>query len=105
MTLEAAALVLTFVVHVVGAAVLVWALLDGDRIDWRSVLRPGDDDGGGGRRRRGPRPGSPPPLPDADQSTERFREAGRLADRKQRPARRPVPAEPEREPQRDRAPA
>ena len=102
MTLEAVALVLTFVVHLAGAAVLVWALMDGERADWRGILRPGDDGGGGWRRRR-PQPGSPPPLPDAGQSAERFREAGRLADRKARPARR-APAEPERAPQRERLP-
>lgn len=100
MTFEALALVLTLVVHFLGAAVLIWGLLDGEQVDWRGFLNPGDD-GGGGRRRDRPRPDSPPPLPDADQSPERFREPGRLADRKARPPRR----QPERAPAPAPAPA
>ncbi|WP_205698644.1 hypothetical protein [Conexibacter sp. SYSU D00693] len=106
-TLEVIALVLTFVVHVLGAGILVWNLLDGERVDWRGFLNP-DGDGGGGAKRKARDPqgplspgGLPIPLDDADQSAERFREPGRLADRKARPVRRPahVPAPaPEREP-------
>lgn len=100
--LELIALGLTALVHFAGAGVLIWALLDGEKVDWRSFLNPGDDDGGGGGRRR-PEPFSPPgggaplPLPDAEQSAERFRDSGRLGDRKQRPPRRRAP-EPAREP-------
>jgi len=102
--LQNAALVLTFVIHLVGAAALVWAMLgDGER----SVRGwwPRDDDGGSEPEPRAPDPrpsgpGMPVPLPDAAQSPVRLREPGRLGDVLPRPARRPahppVPA-PERE--------
>lgn len=83
--MEAIALVLTGVVHLIGAAVLVWALMDGEDLDVRGLLRPGD----GGV---GPRPSEPPrggpPLADARPSATRLREPGRLADHHPRPGRR-----------------
>jgi len=105
--MEMAAIVLTFVVHVIGAGVLVWALLDADdaRPSWRGWW-PGErrpdggpdmppEPSGGGTRA--------PILPDAVPSPVRLREAGRLADAKPRPARRPAhPVEPLREPARER---
>jgi hypothetical protein len=107
--MEMAAIVLTFVVHVIGAGVLIWALLDGDesRPSWRGWW-PGE--------RRPDAPDAPPDpsgggidapaLPDAAPSPVRLREPGRLADAKPRPARRPAhPAEPVREPAREREPA
>ncbi len=107
--MEMAAIVLTFVVHVIGAGVLVWALLDADDVkpSWRDWW-PGD---------RGPdAPDAPPEpsgdgerapiLPDAVPSAVRMREPGRLGDAKPRPARRPAhPAQPVREPVREREPA
>jgi hypothetical protein len=46
---EIAALVITLVVHVVGAGVLVWNMLDGSDVRWRDLWpRDEDDDGGGG---------------------------------------------------------
>jgi hypothetical protein len=98
-TVEVLALTLTVVVHVIGAGVLVWALLDGDGIDWRSFW-PRDDDG---RWKRGdglpegpaPVPSGGLPLPDADPSAVRLREPGRLGDAHPRPVRRPAHA-PER---------
>lgn len=109
MTLEVLAIVITVVAHFVGAGVLIWALLDGETIDWRGVLFPGDDDGGWGGfdepPRTGPRDGGGvelPPLPDAAPSAVRLREPGRLADAKPRPGRRPEHAP---EPQPARTPA
>ena len=106
---EIIAIALTVVVHVLGAAVLVWAMLgDGDeRPDWRS-LWPRDDRGDDPPPPDPPDPrpapsGSGLPLPpDAVPANVRLREAGRLADTRPRPARRPVhpPAEPNRTPQR-----
>jgi hypothetical protein len=55
-TLEIVAIVGTLIVHFIGAGVLVYALLDGEKIDWRGTLWPRDDDGGGG--------GWDPPAPD-----------------------------------------
>ena len=105
MSKEVAALLLTALVHVVGACVLVWAMLDGQRPDWRS-LWPHDDDGGGGGggpgdepRPRSGRPAGELPLPDAAPAPVRLREPVRLADlRPGRTDRRPqhVPV-PERE--------
>jgi hypothetical protein len=103
-TWEIAAIALTVVAHFVGAGVLIWALLDGESIDWRS-LWPRDDDGGGGG---GPWPEEPgpdggggvtadvPPLPDAAPSSVRLREPGRISEGYPKPARRPehVPQRP-----------
>ena len=100
---ELVALLLTFGVHVAGAAVLVSMILRNSDVDWRSWWPRDDDDGGS------PPPDPPPPptgggdglpLPDAAPSSHRFREGGRLADAYPRPERRPahVPA-PERAPE------
>jgi hypothetical protein len=104
-TLEVVAILLTLVVHVLGAAVLVAVLLDGEHVDWRGTLFPRDDDNGGG-------PGfdpppvddggdgggilAPTPLPDAAPSPVRLREPGRIGDA-YRPSRRPA-HKPERTP-------
>jgi hypothetical protein len=106
-TLEIVAIVMTVVVHFLGAAVLVMVLLDGDKIDWRDTLFPRDDDGGGGGPGFEPPtdvdPGdgggslSPTPLPDAAPSPVRLREPGRIGEGYPKPARRPAHA-PERAP-------
>jgi hypothetical protein len=100
------ALALTALVHLAGATVLIWLLLDGERIDWRGILRPGRDDGGDG----GPPPdeptptaphggGDPLPLPDAVSSAVRLRAPARIADAHPRPQRRP--GHPDRAPERN----
>ncbi len=97
MTLEVVAILLTLVVHVLGAMVLVGVLLNGEKVDWRGLLFPGDD---------GPGPGfddppappdpsgggtlAPAPLPDASPSPVRLREPGRLGESYPRPTRRPA---------------
>jgi hypothetical protein len=94
-TVEVLAIALTLVVHVIGAGVLIWVLLDGN-VDWRE-LWPRDDDGRGGRwpdepAGDGPDGGgvlAPTPLPDTAPSPVRLREPGRIAERYPRPARRP----------------
>jgi hypothetical protein len=99
-TKEVLALALTVLVHVIGMAALVWALLHDDekRSDWRDWW-PRDDE-----------PPEPPPqprdrgglpLPDALPSAVRLREPGRLAEGHPRPARRPEHV-PERVPARER---
>lgn len=93
--MEALALALTVVVHIVGLAALVGVLLHNDDIGWRDIW-PGDDDGGRPRR---PDPPPPLPLPDAEQARARLREGGRLQDAYPRPERRPA-REPARDPQR-----
>jgi hypothetical protein len=100
--MELAALLLTFVVHVIGAGVLVWALIDHDDADagsWRDWW-PRDDHGPEGPvapRDPGGDGAERPVLPDAQPSPVRLREPGRIGDRKAAPARRPVhPAVPER---------
>jgi hypothetical protein len=112
-TLEIVAIVMTVVAHFVGAGVLIYALLDGEEVDWRGTLWPRDDDGRGGGGPEPPddqRPGdgggvlAPPLLPDAAPSAARLREPGRIADAHPRPARRPDHA-PERTPARPRTPA
>ena len=98
-----AALLLTFVVHVVGIVVLIWAIVAGqdEKPDWRGWWR-GDD---GEDPRPSPEPPKPRggglPLPDAEPSAARLREAGRIATRYERPPRRPS-REPGREPVRRR---
>jgi hypothetical protein len=105
-SLEVIAIALTLVVHLLGAVVLVWAILGDEEVDWRRTLWPRDDDGGGGgpgfepphRDGGGPGGGMPaPPLADAAPSPIRLREPGRIADALPRPARRPRHA-PERVP-------
>lgn len=99
MTLEVTALALTAVVHVIGAAVLVWALLDGDRIDWRRLLD-GDGGGGGGPRRPdepGPSPGGSPGAVRTRPAAVRLRQRGSLADahpRVRRPEHPPAREQP-----------
>lgn len=104
-TLQVAALVLTFVIHLVGAAALVWALLGEDDVRGLRGWWPRDDDG------PDPRPlapdpapsgpGLPVPLPDAAQAAVRLREPGRLGDALPRAPRRPShPPQPAREPER-----
>ena len=108
MAVEIVALGLTVLAHLVGAAVLVYFLLDGDGFDWK-VLWPRDDDGGPGGDDprdddRGPSGGGdravPPLLPDAAPSAVRLREPGRIAEGYPKPARRP-----EHVPERPRVPA
>lgn len=90
---EMLALGLTIVVHVLGIAALVWALVldNDDRPDWRGWLRFDDgDDPPEAPRPVLPRgPGGMLPLPDAAQSDVRLREPGRLADERPLPPRRP----------------
>ena len=104
---EMLALALVFVVHVVGAVALVWALLDAEqRAGWRRRWRPGG--GGDGPRDPRPDPPAPPgartppdlPLPVTRPSGVRLREPARAADGYPRPARRP-----EHEPQPTPVPA
>jgi hypothetical protein len=103
---EVLALGLTVLVHIIGMAALVWALLldEENRPDWRSFW-PGDDDGDD----RPPEPNPDPaggglPLPDAMQSAVRMREPARLRDALGRPARRPAHP-PERVPERTGPPS
>ena len=106
---EITAMALVFVVHVIGALMLVWALLDADgRAGRRNLRRPprgGDDDppppqspGPSGTRAPASVP-APLPLCATARSTVRMREPARVADGYPRPARRP-----EHEPQPQRAP-
>jgi hypothetical protein len=94
-------------VALLGGGVLFWMFLKSETV---APWEPPEDDeeggGGGGGNDRVREPPKPPrpggvPLPDADQSRERFREPGRLADRHPWPVRRPehVP-EPRRTPER-----
>lgn len=94
MTVELIAIGMTLLLHILGALVLVWALLDGEKIDWRG-LWPRDDDGPDGPD-WSPEPPSPTggtvlplPLPGAEPSGVRLREPGRIGDAKPRPTRRP----------------
>jgi hypothetical protein len=106
---EMMALALVFVVHVVGAVALVWALLDGEqRAGWRNWPRPPwgrGDDAPPDPRPEPPAPSgarTPPdlPLPVSAPSGVRLREPLRAADGYPRPGRRP-----EHEPQRAPVPA
>ena len=90
---EILALTLVFVVHVIGGALLVWALLDDEtRAGWRRRLRRGEEGPQGPpqgpRHTRAVRP--PLPLPHAAPSSVRLREPGRAGDAYPRPARRPA---------------
>lgn len=96
---ESIAMALVFAVHVVGAVLLVWALLDAEQRDrWRhgGGFGGGDDDGGppknlppsGGPDRRDER--RPLPLADSAQSRVRLREPVRLAGGYRRVTRRPA---------------
>lgn len=103
MSVEVIAIGLTLLVHVIGAGVLIWALVDGDSMEWRGWWPRDDDDGRGGRDPF-PEPPAPPrggvPLPDAVPSKVRLRMPGRIADAHPQPARRP-----EHTPERERTPA
>ena len=94
MSNEALALGITFLIHVIGACVLLGLLIRSDDGGWRDWWPRDDDDGGGG-----PDPG--PPLPSAGPSRVRLREPGRLSDAHRSPARRPEHP-PQRVPQRER---
>lgn len=111
-TAEIVALTLTFLVHVGGAVLLVWAMLDGSESPGRGGWRgwwPRDDDGpdddpqpdegGGGEIDRTPLRVGPGSGPDFEPSTARLREPGRVSDQRPRPARRPA-HEPSRTPER-----
>ena len=98
MSSEALALGITFLIHIIGICFLFGLMLREDNSGWRDWW-PRDDDDDGGSGPSGPEPG--PPLPGADQSPLRLREAGRLADAHRRSPRRPEHA-PERAPQRER---
>jgi hypothetical protein len=112
-TLEVIAIVLTVVVHFLGAMVLVGVLLNGEKIDWRGLLFPGDDDGPGPGFDDPPLPPdpsgdgglAPTPLPDASPSPSpvRLREPGRIGEGYPRPARRPAHP-PQRTPAREPEP-
>jgi hypothetical protein len=90
-------------VALVFACVLFWMFMKSDTVDpWQP---PDEDEGGGGGGNdrlsdppRRPGPGGVP-LPDAVQSPQRFRGAGKLADRHVWPPPRRVP-EPQRTPHR-----
>jgi hypothetical protein len=77
---------------------LFWMFLRSETV--KPYEPPDDEDGGGGggndRLRKPPKPPRPGgiPLPDAEQSSQRFRGPGRLADRKRtvrRPEHAPTP--------------
>ena len=101
--MEILAIALTLFVHIIGAGVLVWALIDSDETDagsWRDWW-PKD-----GRDPEPPADPTPPSrdgvdrplLPGTEASPVRLREPGRIGDHKPAPARRPVhPPVPERE--------
>jgi hypothetical protein len=73
--MHAVALTLTVLVHFLGAAVLVWALLDGARSSWRDIW-PRDDDGRGGSPRDEPPVPMPPPSFRADYRTHQPQHGG-----------------------------
>ena len=83
------ALLLTFVVHVVGIVVLLWMAMAGDGGGWRDWW-PRDDDGRGGDGGPGPAP-----LPDADPLGVRLRTEHDAAPRRR-------PRRPRHAPQRQR---
>ena len=104
MSLEVVALLLTVVVHILGAAILVSVLLDGEKIDWRSTFFPRDDDGGPPRwdpPEPDPSPsGSDLPLPTSAPSRFRLRRKPALGTTYPKPPRRPDHT-PERTPDRE----
>lgn len=94
-----AAPLLTFVVHVIGVVVLIWAIVAGqdERPDGRGWWR-GDDGEDPAPVPDPPAPrGGGLPLPEAKQSLVRLREPGRIARHYELPERRPA-REPRREP-------
>jgi hypothetical protein len=103
-SLEVVAILLTLLVHILGAAVLIHVLLDGESIDWRGTLFPRDDDGGPPKWDP-PEPEPDPsggtlPLPESSPSRFRLRRKGTAPYPK--PPRRPAHT-PERTPAREPA--
>lgn len=106
---EVAALVLTVVVHILGAGALIWGMIDRDDPDrgsWRDWW-PRDDRGE--EDPAGPPPPQPqggltvPVLPDSRPPAVRVRDGARIGELTPRPARRPAhpaPPAPERSPAR-----
>jgi hypothetical protein len=96
-----AALLLTVAVHIVAVAVLLWAIFDGERFEWRRWWTDDGDDGGGPSGAPDGPGGDALPLPDAEPAGLRIRtEHDRLGDtrrRLRRPEHAPEPARP-REP-------
>jgi hypothetical protein len=99
---ELLAIVLIIVVHVIGAGVLVWAMLGEEGINWYRS-RPDEDEGW---HRGPPEPPAPPapsrgpdglPLPDAAPSATRLRGPERAGDWRKH-HRRPTPQHPPRTP-------
>ncbi len=82
---------------------LFWMFLRSDTVKpWEP--EDGEDDSGGGGNDRLQQPPKPPrpggvPLPESEQSPQRFRGPGKLADRHEWPVRRPA-REPQRTPER-----
>jgi hypothetical protein len=101
---EIVALTLTFVVHVVGAVLLVWAILDKEEgQSWRDWWPRDDrpDDGPSDPRPAPPGDRAPLPLAGADPSAVRLREPARISLGYPRRPRRPEHApEPQRTPER-----
>jgi hypothetical protein len=96
-TAEVIALVITVLVHFLGAGVLIWGMLgEGEeRPNWRDFW-PRDDDGGGGppadppERPSGGGDRAPIPLlPESEPAAVRLREPGRIGDAHPLPPRRP----------------
>ena len=90
MSAQLIAIGLTFLVHVVGAVFLVWAMI-GEDDDVRGLRDWWPRDDGGDGPPRPPEPGAGPgdlPLPSAGPSPARLREPGRLADAHPPPPRR-----------------
>lgn len=87
------------------ACALFWMFLRSDTV---KPWEPDDDDesgGGGGGNDRLQQPPKPPrpggiPLPESEQSPQRFRAPGRLADRYEWPVRRAPERAPQRTPER-----
>lgn len=103
---ELTAALLIVVVHVIGAAALVWGMIDRDDPDrgsWRDWWPREDrgDDGGGSDGPDAPGPRAPggltvPVLPESRPPGVRVREGARVGDLRPRPARRPAhPAQPQ----------
>ncbi|WP_354701888.1 hypothetical protein DSM112329_02227 [Paraconexibacter sp. AEG42_29] len=94
---EIIALVLTVVVHIIGAGALIWGMIDRDDPDrgsWRDWW-PKDDRGDDGPGPVAPEPQPQgglvvPVLPESRPAPARVREGGRIGDLTPRPARRPA---------------
>jgi len=90
---EIAALLLIIAVHVLGAVVLIWGMIDRDDPDrgsWRDWWPRGDDEAPAGPDPEPSSGGMPAPvLPQSVIPSARVREGGRIGDLTPRPARRP----------------